>query len=711
MLRDIPLKAVYRSEEDNILVDFYLPALDCAVAYDRAVGYFSAGMLSFAAEGVCALVGNGGRMRLIVGGELDEEDAEAIGKGYGLREAARKLGERYLEVIDGIADALCYRRLEALSWLVASGRLDIKVALKRKGMYHEKIGIITDANGDSVIFQGSANETVNALLPDFNFESINVFPSWRPELVDHFLPYVDGFARLWENRSRNAVVIDFPEAAKEKLVRIASGIRPPKPEIELELWDKLRARDKEPEASRMSEPRVPATFSGREFALMEHQRSALGAWRANEFRGILALATGAGKTVTSIYGAVKVYERTKRLFLIVAVPFQNLADQWVSTLREFNIFAIRCYGSASEWREHLSACVTLYQTRAMQFVAVVVVNRTLQSDGFQKVIAQIPGDRMMLVGDECHHHGSEGLSASLPPQAELRLGLSATPEHYADGDATFRLTGYYGGIVFEYGLYEALRDDVLTPYEYHVIPVQLTEQEAEAYARLSEQISRLAARTGTVDGESDPQLDMLLFRRARLLGSAANKLPALRDLLRGKRPEPFTLFYCGDGAVEDEDSGEQVRQIEATSAVIYEFGWKNSHFTSRESRAERQGVLDAFRLGIIDGMVAIRCLDEGIDVPDCRTAYILASSRNPKQFIQRRGRILRKAPGKELARIYDFVVTVPDEVAEGSPYERQLLVGELKRVAEFAKLAMNAGDAYRALEPLLERYDLVHHLA
>lgn len=713
MLRDIPFKAVYRSEDDNILSEFYLPALGCAVSYDRAVGYFSAGMLSYAAEGLSALVRNDGRMRLIFGGEIDQDDTNAIILGYDMREISNKLGERFLETIEGITDALCYGRLEALSWMVASGRLDIKVALTRKGMYHEKIGVISDANGDSVIFQGSANETANALLPDFNFESINVFPSWKSEFTDHSRPYIEGFSTLWENRSKKAVVIEFPEAVRDRLVRIASRIsRPPRPEVEQDLWDKWRSRGKDPQdAVGVSEPCIPVTFNGREFVLMNHQRQAMRAWKSNDCQGVLALATGAGKTITSIYGAVKIYESGKRLFLVIAVPYQNLADQWVTTLREFNISPVCCYDRASGWREHLTKCVTMYQTRAMPFVCVVVVNRTLQSDGFQRVLSQIPGELMMFIGDECHHHGSKNFAASLPKQARLRLGLSATPEHYMDHDATARLKGYYGNIVSTYGLEDALRDNVLTPYEYHIVLVDLTDEEAEEYAQLSEQISRLAARMNGENDTSSTQLEMLLFRRARLLGAAANKLIALRELLQGRVPEPMSLFYCGDGSTEEDDSGDQVRQIENVSLLLHKLGWRNSHFTSRESRTDRQAILDDFRLGFIDAMVAIRCLDEGIDVPDCRTAYILASARNPKQFIQRRGRILRKSFGKERARIYDFVVRIPEEIADGAQHERKLLAGELKRVAEFAKLAMNPGDAYHVLEPLLERYDLIHHLA
>jgi hypothetical protein len=221
----------------------------------------------------------------------------------------------------------------------------------------------------------------------------------------------------------------------------------------------------------------------------------------------------------------------------------------------------------------------------------------------------------------------------------------------------------------------------------------------------------MAARKDSANLESseDGQLKMLLFKRARILGAAANKLPALDALLSNATPHKHTLFYCGDGRTEEEDSDEPVRQIEAVSRLIDTRGWRNSQFTSRESRDERQAILNNFRLGFIDAMVAIRCLDEGIDVPACRTAYILASSRNPKQFIQRRGRILRRSPGKEKAEIFDFVVRIPDDIASGSPHERALLAGELGRVAEFGKLALNSGEVYESLEPLLDQYDLHHH--
>jgi superfamily II DNA or RNA helicase len=292
------------------------------------------------------------------------------------------------------------------------------------------------------------------------------------------------------------------------------------------------------------------------------------------------------------------------------------------------------------------------------------------------------------------------------------LGLSATPEHYINIEATERLKSYYGEIVSEFTLAQALDAHVITPYRYYIKTVDLSESEAVLYLELSERISVLAARVGDADVEcsDESQMKALLSQRARLLGCATGKIAALKELLSNEKATPLTLFYCGDGSTEEEETGDMKRHVDQVSQLLYSRGWKCSHFTSRESREERQQLLTSFRLGLIDALVAIRCLDEGIDVPACRIAYLLASSRNPKQFIQRRGRILRKAEGKEFAVIYDFLVKFPPSRYAVDECERQLVRAELRRVAEFAKLAMNASNAVEALMPVLEQYDLAHAL-
>ena len=710
MLRDLLLKPVYRSESDNLLEDFYIPALKQAVRYDRAVGFFSASMLGYAAQGVSALSERGGRMRLIFGGAIEEEDSSAIEAGYAQRELQDRLGRRFLSVIENIADSLVIRRLETLAWLVATGLLDIKVALKPRGMYHEKIGIFYDMADDRVVFQGSANETIYALLPDFNFESINVFRSWQPAHEEYALPYVDGFERLWRNESPGTLVMPFPEAARDRLLAIGHEARQPRSDLEAEIARRIGDRARVAEHP-TGMPSVPSVRDGEVFSLREHQRSALNAWKARSCQGILAMATGAGKTVTALYGIAKLYEAFRELFVIVAVPYQSLADQWIDEFHDFGVAAIPCYASRKEWDRDLRRAISLYDAGALKFAACVVVYRTLQAEEFQEAINNIPGERLLVVGDECHNFGSESLWKALPQRAGLRLGLSATPRHYFDVARTVRVLDYFGDVAYEYSLAQALHDKVLTPYRYYVHLVQLNEEETDDYIELTGQISRLAAThlVDSLEDVDDGGLNILLFKRARLLGNAADKVTSLRSLLVGRSPEPFTLFYCGDGE-SDTGAGDPTRQIDEISKILYELGWRVAHFTSRESRAERVRILDKFRVGALDALIAIRCLDEGIDVPACRNAYILSSSRNPKQFIQRRGRILRRSPGKSEAVVHDFVPLLPTSGASSTEIERRLVRGELERIAEFAGLSQNISDALQTMRPFLEAYDLHHVL-
>lgn len=716
MLRDLCLKAVYKTEFDNILEDFYVPALSHAKSYDRAVGFFSSSAINHAAQGLSAFALRGGKIRLILGAFVDEEDLETVKEGYKQREILKSIGEEFIRHLESVSDELFQSRLQMLGWLVAHDVLNIKVAFRQRGMFHEKIGIITDENGDSLVFTGSANESAYALLPNYNYESINVFKSWIPAFKEHCTPHIESFELLWQNRSPNTLVFDAPAAIKERLLTVAQSIsEAPTPMIEIDLWNRYIERRAKREAIGM--PRTPTTLGGMPFSLRPHQSAALNAWRAaGSYQGVLALATGAGKTITAIHAIVRLSEKIDGLAVVIAVPYQNLADQWCDVLREFNINPIRCYQSKALWKDSLELAAHELSIGVRKFMAAVVVNRTLGTADFRSCLGKLNGKRLFWIGDECHHHGGEGLYQSLPDHAEFRLGLSATPEHYLDHDRNRRIEDFYGKIVFEYSLTQAIKDGCLTPYDYHVVLIELTETEADEYVELSERIGKAFASADFAKVKDDEILQSLLRRRARLIGSARNKLGALQDLVGARTPTKHTLVYCGDGRVETDQEREseagytenEKRQIEEICALMARSGWDVSRFTSHESKKIRERILENFKLGVIDVMVAIRCLDEGIDIPACGTAYILASSRNPRQFVQRRGRILRKAPGKESAVIYDFIVTLNNTRGEENEYAERLVRSELERVAEFASLARNRHDVFRTLRPLLNKYDLEH---
>ena len=718
MLRKLSYKGVYKSDLDNILDDFYFPALSVASSYDRAVGYFSASTISYAAQALSAFVKHGGNIRLILGAFCDAQDLEAVKQGYKEKEISDKIGAEQLGIIKNVSDELFQNRFDTLSWLVAHRRLDVKIALRERGMYHDKVGIITDEVGDRVVFAGSANESTQALLPTHNYESINVFRTWLPEQAEFFGPHIDSFERLWKNESCSTAVIDIPTAVREKLIATARAMEyTPDPEIEAAIAARIMAQSGSAQSTTFGQPREPATINGQLFKMHDHQIAALQAWKAKgDFQGTFDLATGAGKTITAIYAIVKLSKAIDGLACVIAAPYQNLADQWVDILAKFNIYPIKCYISRYQWEEKLRNMVHELTMGSRKFGAVVVVNRTLKSSEFQNCLSKINGDRLLWIGDECHHHTSKAYERFLPTHARYRIGLSATPQHYIDEERNERLNEFYGDIVTRYTLEQAIKDKVLTPYVYYPHIVEFTDAEANEFVDLSEQIGRIMAMQNGKASEMSPSLTGLLMRRARLVGSAENKIPTLKALLTGEKPTQHTLFYCGDGTVEtdEEQTGAEDnvnldrRQVEAVSAMLHEMSWDVSRFTARESRKDRQNIIENFRLGIIDAMVAIRCLDEGIDVPACSTAYILASSRDPRQFVQRRGRILRRSPGKERSRIHDFIVVLPKGYETDLHYAKRLIKSELSRVTEFSSLSKNRSEAYHMLAPVLRAYDLEH---
>lgn len=714
MFRKLALKTNYSSETDNLYEDFFLPALSESVSYRRAVGFFSLGVLLNAPAAMSQIVESGGKVQLIFGKLVSAEDFEAIQRGTMQPFGAEELPS-FQDIIQRNAQSLLEYRIRLLAWLFAAGRLEMKVAIRPDGLFHQKIGLLEDRLGDLISFNGSMNETMSALDPRFNSEEITVFRSWNSGQKEYVDSHLETFTRLWSGETGSSTVVcAIPEAIADGLNFVAS--RFPEPPQHAEEDEKVRAFWQRHADRRPSRPTVPDEVHGKSFAMRPHQLEALRKWSENGYNGILELATGAGKTITSIYAAVKTLEANEGMVLIVAVPYQDLADQWCEELRMFNIHAMRCYGSRSDWEPDLQAYLARNRGDQQEMLAIVVVNKTLKTGHFQSLAAQLDHSRLFFIGDECHHHNSKAFVGKLLPGARFRVGLSATPFHYLDEEANERLRQVYDRSIYQYTLGDAVADKVLTPYEYTPIPIELTEQEAEDYVSLSEQIGRLlAASNRDHEGAGAQRLNALLMRRARLVGAAANKMPALEQLLSRQQVEPYSLFYCGDGRtaveVEDEDAGDddvaETKQRYAVAQLLLQKGVRVSPFTSEENRWQRREILRQFKDGETEAMVAIRCLDEGIDVPACRTAYLLASSRNPRQFVQRRGRILRRAEGKDRAKIFDFVVVMPDSLTNEA-IGGDFLKNELGRVADFARHSLYPASSIAPLLPWLKRYDLEH---
>jgi superfamily II DNA or RNA helicase len=719
MFRKLNLKTNYTSEVDDLYEDFFRPALTEAVSYKRAVAFFSLGVLLNAPMAMSNIIRQKGRIELIFGKLVDAQDFEAIQEGMKQPWVADEL-PRFERLLEERPGTLLEFRIRVLAWLFSAGQLDMKIAVRAKGMFHQKIGILRDASGDVISFSGSMNETMSALDPRFNSEEITVFQSWNDGQKDYVDNHVRSFEKLWSGETGSSTVIcDIPEAIAEGLNFVMKRFPDdPTPEEEAE---KLAAFVSDRSGRSTGKPRVPTHVHGAPFSMREHQQNALRAWRENSFNGILELATGSGKTITAIYAATRLIEANQGMALIVAVPYQDLADQWCEELRHFNIHAMRCYGEKAEWEPQLRGYLQRNAYAQLEDIALVVVNKTLKSDHFQSLAQQLDPDRLLFVGDECHHHGAVGFVDKLLPDAKFRLGLSATPFHYLDEEANERLRKVYDRSIFSYSLADAVRDKVLTPYEYIPVPVELTDEETETYLQLTDNIARALAAEKRGDAGKSIKLQSLLMRRARLIGAAENKMVELVRLLEARDVQTHSLFYCSDGqtnaADEDDDQEESsaleqadlaVKQRYAVAAALTKRGVKVSPFTSEENRWQRREILRKFKEGETEALVAIRCLDEGIDVPACRTAYLIASSRNPRQFIQRRGRILRRSPGKERAIIFDFVVVMPRGGVSRENAAAGFLREELKRVADFARHSIYPAASVTPLNPWLEAYGLEH---
>ena len=718
MFRTLSLKTSYTSETDDLYSDFFVPTLSESVSYQRAVGFFSTAVLLGTPTAMSQIAESNGKIELIFGKLVSCSEFEAIRDGD--RDPWK--GENFPSfdaVVKENSGSLLEYRIRILAWLFRSGRLEMKVAIRPDGMFHQKIGILKDRVGDTISFSGSMNETTSALDPRFNSEEITTFKSWDPGQNEYVENHKKSFAKLWSGETGSATIVTSIPEAIEAGLNIVSESFPDRPETEEER-SKVKEFIAQKSSTLVSKPSVPATLNGKPFEMRSHQLEALREWAGNSYNGILELATGSGKTITAIYAATRLLEKNNGMTLLIAVPYQDLADQWCKELELFNITPLRCYGARSEWEPTFKAFFARNRAGQQELLALVVVNKTLKAQHFQDLATQLDPARLIFIGDECHHHGSEGYVGKTLPGAKFRLGLSATPFHYLDEERNERLKAIYDKRVSRYTLTDAVNDKVLTPYEYHPIPVELTEAEASEYLDLSDQIARIfATAIREKKGASDQRLKALLMRRSRLIGAAANKLPALEALLEAQgNVDPFSLFYCGDGKTrieqddldldDEHDDDVSIKQRHAVSRLLANKGVRVSPFTSDENRWQRRTILQKFKDGETEALVAIRCLDEGIDVPACRTAYLLASSRNPRQFVQRRGRILRRSEGKDFAKIYDFVVLLPENAVTSTQDSGDFLRNELGRVADFAQNSLYPASSVEPLMPWLRRYGLEH---
>lgn len=702
-LTSLQLKTTYRSDTDSLLRDFYIPALSLATVYQRSVAYFTSGSLAHAARGVSALVDNGGRLELIASPVLTEEDVDAINQGYETREA--KMRRILLERFDLDECSLTKKRLEALAWLVAEDRLDVKIAFRtdlygrfQRGIYHEKIGVIRDGANNFVSFAGSANESEGGLVT--NFESVPVYWSWN-DAQGRAAEIENYFKRLWSDSTRGLRVIAFTDVASELLQRYRPSNRPTMTEeVDAEVDADIIAPLTIQDPKGLS---LPAHIS-----LRDYQCDVIAAWIRNNGRGVYSLATGTGKTITAIATATRLRVARRLEALLVLCPYQNLVVQWCEELRSFGADPIEAFRSREFWHQRLVGELARPRGPHDPLLTVVTTFATLGTPAFQNLLASFPR-QSMLIADEAHHVGSASLHQLLPDRGfPFRLALSATPQRWQDEDGTDRILNWFGPILEpQIGVPDAIRMGALCPYYYTPLFIELDELEAQRYQELTRKIAALLSQGHTF--ATSTQLAKLLHERSSFIATVKGKTESLKSLLLKEENLSRTLVYCGTGSVDlDGDSAEVIRHVDHIVDVLgNELGVRVAKYTAETSISERGKIIQQLIEKDLQAVVAINCLDEGVDIPCVETAIILSSSTNPRQFVQRRGRVLRKFAGKSHARLFDMVV-IPSGNDDPSEGERALMEKELRRYLEFARAAINGAQAERMILPLQDRFGLLH---
>lgn len=679
---------IYLLPKDDVAGEVISPALAASDTADVMIGFFASQALAEIAPGLATYLRTSkAPLRLIVSPYLTAADQEALADG--IQSAVTLAAHKIIDALPD-ADMLSHHTLGCLAWLIAQGRLQMRIALMRNALFHPKVWLFREG-ADIAALHGSANMTGAGL--GRNREQLGLARGWMNDDAARTCARLDAeFELLWAGGDNDCVIVDLPKALEERLLRDYKSDRLPDEEDCHRLWRKAHGLpETSPEDMVMANIEQPVRFFIPDWLNYRtgdyaHQGEAVDRWRESGWRGILEMCTGAGKTLSAMVGAFHLHEEAGPLLIVVSAPYTPLVQQWCGEVAQFGLAPIDLTTQAgAKGRERAIANARRRLRLGLSPTEVLVVsNDTLCTPEFTAQVAKHDGPKL-LIADECHNLGAERFAANPPACFEYRLGLSATPVRQYDSEGTTALFDYFGVPCFSFLLEDAI-GRCLTPYDYHVHFVPLALDEMVAWREISAKIAKLAWKIQA--GLKDDHLNNLFLQRRRILETAAGKLDRLDELLDAEdtRALRYTLIYATD---KDPQQLEQVNASLNKRRILFH----QLTYEETGDRARTQRILSRFQTGALQVLTAKRVLDEGVNVPQITRAFILASTTVRRQWVQRRGRLLRmcKSIGKTHAVIHD-IVALPPEAYEGGTLDseaKKIVNGELDRVWEFARLSRN----------------------
>ena len=696
----VRVRPAYEIPAQDLVGEVLVPAMRLCDEVRIEAGFFSSRCLAQIAPGLAAFVNDtNGNLQLMVSPEISEEDQDAIRRGVSDPQTVlAQAMDRLFESARLSESAIERHAVETLAFLVASGRLEMRVVLMARGMYHKKIWLFRSADHWLAV-HGSGNATERGLL--VNGEQMSIDRAWMdgPRSAERVSMFLDRWSRRWDNRDASSLTVDV--ARSLKVLRGHSRLTPPTIDDFWGAWRRDRDAGLEPDLPHgyTTDPidhrlRIPEWLEWRH-GMFAHQGPAVDAV-IEQAGGILSIATGGGKTKAALIASTEIQNvHGGHVCVVILAPSRPLIRQWASDVRDFNMEPVVLTGmnpvKRLEGLDHLSIAFGTSKPRT----EVLLMTNALFSQRDSAVRPWLEGlsDSVsrVLIADEVHNLGSSSFINNQPEFFEYRIGLSATPIRQYDPDGTDRLFDFFGGPpVFEFTLRDAISAGCLVPYRYYLHAVEFSSTEMEHYEDLSEQLAQAGFHV-TDDGRTvglTPRVERLLRERRALVEQADSKLTALEQALRQMNPRKIqkTLIYTSaKPTVLDKR-----RQITLVNRLLQDLHVTSHQYTAEETGTSgSQGYLQRFASGDYQVLSAMKVLDEGIDIPQTDTAFLMASSTVEREWVQRRGRILRNAPGKLFANLHDFVVVPPDT---DSPSGTSLLRSELRRASAFADLAENEYD-------------------
>ena len=683
----LDIQPLYILPKDSLIDDVLIPCFQSAMHVDCMMGFFSSEILVSIAPGLATFINcSDESLRLIISPLLRTEDKEAIENSI---VSTEDFITSALEDFVVTENSIAQHTLKCLSWLLRHGRVKIKIALMKDALFHPKVWLFHD--GDDVIAaHGSSNMTYAGIQK--NIEQISISKSWEDPNQSYITErFCDQFTQLWENQDENCTTVSMPQAIEENLLKTYLSDTPPT-EADFHTLHKQAtySMEESPAIYDFNKPSRPSFAIPAELQFedgpFEHQGRAVKAWCEAGYQGVLEMATGSGKTITAMICAHRLYNVEKPLLIVVAAPYIPLIQQWCDEISPFGLRAVNLTESngAKGRATELNRLKRRFQNGSSDIEIVVVSHRTLCNSDFKEELKKIDC-KTLLIADEVHNLGSEGFITDPPDFFDYRLGLSATPIRQYDEEGTEQLFAFFGHIVFQFTLEDAI-GRCLVGYEYYVHPVELTEDEMDEWYALTEKIKKVV-RMQEEDTDDEYLLKLLRDRRA-LLENAENKIAALEEVLTQRedfKRIQYTLIYASDKAPQ---------QLKDVNALLKAHGVLFHQLTYKETanRKETGHIIQDFQEGTLKILTAKRVLDEGVNIPEIEKAFILASTTVERQWVQRRGRLLRtcQKTGKTHSEIHDFVA-LPPNLDSIDQEASNLILSELNRIQAFASLALNAG--------------------